>query len=315
MTDSDDPLEDYDEETVVENALAARDDEALGSLKMTPKIAPAFDGSMPFYMYEEVVEEWTSLTTLDSRLWATNLRNRLQGEALFAKKLINVDLCKDPNNGVRYFLSELRPLFVKNAEHMFLWRFMKFFNKKRGSLDITLWIPTWTITFNYLNDSWADMAPTISDTNDQVYLQFITNENNRLAVEAQNNFRQRQQLFLNDPGNPMFADVQTGQPVQPVFVQHVPYDANDRNTLEIYNRDIVRTAHRARFPLNDHLTALIFLVNTELTEAQLQQMNQYLEGRNIHMRNYTLATVQEAYKTLFASVRTGIGNPMVRPRT
>ena len=57
MTDSDDPLEDYDEETVVENALAARDDEALGSLKMTPKIAPAFDGSMPFYMYEEIVEE------------------------------------------------------------------------------------------------------------------------------------------------------------------------------------------------------------------------------------------------------------------
>ena len=315
MTDSDDPLEDYDEETVVENALAARDDEALGSLKMTPKIAPAFDGSMPFYMYEEIVEEWTSLTTLDSRLWATNLRNRLQGEALFAKKLINVDLCKDPNNGVRYFLSELRPLFVKNAEHMFLWRFMKFFNKKRGSLDITLWIPTWTITFNYLNDSWADMAPTISDTNDQVYLQFITNENNRLAVEAQNNFRQRQQLFVNDPGNPMFADVQTGQPVQPVFVPHVPYDTNDRNTLEIYNRDIVRTAHRARFPLTDHLTALIFLVNTELTEAQLQQMNQFLEGRNIHMRNYTLAIVQEAYKTLFASVRTGIGNPMVRPRT
>ena len=44
-------------------------------------------------------------------------------------------------------------------------------------------------------------------------------------------------------------------------------------------------------------------------------MNQYLVGRNIHMRNYTLANVQEAYKTLFASVRTGIGNPMVRPGT
>ena len=66
--------------------------------------------------------------------------------------------------------------------------------------------------------------------------------------------------------------------------------------------------------MSDHLTALIFLVNTELTEAQLQQLNQYLEGRNIHMRNYTLSNVQEAYKTLFASVRTGIGNPMVRPR-
>ena len=314
--DSDDFSEDYDEDTVVENALAARDDEAISSLKMTPKIAPAFDGSMPFYMYEEIVEEWTSLTSLDPKLWATNLRNRLTGEAAFAKKLINVDLCRDPDNGVRYFLAELRPLFVKNAEHMFLWRFMKFFNKKRGSLDITLWIPTWTITFNYLNDSWADMAPTISSHSDPVYVQFVTNENNRLlAAEAQNDFRLRMQLFQNEPNNPIFADPNTGQPVPPVFVPSIPYDLNSRNTLEIYNRDIVRPGHRTRFPLTDHLTALIFLVNTELTEAQLQQLNQYLEGKNIHMRQYTLANVQEAYKTLFASVRTGIGNPMVRPRT
>ena len=31
------------------------------------------------------------------------------------------------------------------------------------------------------------------------------------------------------------------------------------------------------------------------------------------MRNYTLANVQEAYKTLFASVRNGIEKPLVRP--
>ena len=101
--DIDDFPEDYDEDHVVENALAARDDEALASLKMTPKIAPAFDGSTPFYMYEEIVEEWTSLTTLEPKLWATNLRNRLTGEAAFAKKLVNVEQCKDPDNGVRYF--------------------------------------------------------------------------------------------------------------------------------------------------------------------------------------------------------------------
>ena len=85
MSDDDDPSEYEDDEyPAMENALAARDDEALSSLKMTPKIAPAFDGSMPFYMYEEIVEEWTSLTTLEPRLWATNLRNRLTGEAMFA---------------------------------------------------------------------------------------------------------------------------------------------------------------------------------------------------------------------------------------
>ena len=142
---------------------------------------------------------------------------------------------------------------------------------------------------------WRQPSVTVSDTNDPVYVQLVTNENNRRAADAQNDFRQRMQLFQNDPGNQMFADPRTGQPVQPVFVPHIPYEINNRNTLEIYNRDIVRPAHRARFPLNDHLTALIFLVNTELTEAQLQQLNQYLEGKNIHMRNYTLATVQEAY--------------------
>ena len=37
-----------EEYATVENAFAARDDEALNSHKMTPKIATAFDGSMPF---------------------------------------------------------------------------------------------------------------------------------------------------------------------------------------------------------------------------------------------------------------------------
>ena len=85
--------------------------------------------------------------------------------------------------------------------------------------------------------------------------------------------------------------------------------------MDTYNRDIIIPNHRQRFPLSDHLLALIFLVNTELTESQLQQLNQHLEGKNVRMRNYTLTAVQEAYKTLFASVRTGIGNHMVRPRT
>ena len=204
MMDLDEFPADYDEDNVVENALAARDDEALSSLKMTSKIAPAFDGSMPFYMYEEIVEEWISLTTLEPRLWATNLRNRLSGEALFAKKLVNVDLCKDPDNGVRYFLAELRPLFVKNAEHMFIWRFMKFFNKRRGNIDITLWIPTWTITYNYLNDSWADMAPTLTDITDQVYVNFVAGENNRLFAEARNAHQQLLAMFAQDPNNAVF---------------------------------------------------------------------------------------------------------------
>jgi hypothetical protein len=88
------------------------------------------------------------------------------------------------------------------------------------------------------------MAPIVTDVNDQVYTQFVTGENNRLAAEAQMNYRDLMAMFQQDPNNQMFADPRTGQPVAPVFVPHVPYDVQNRNTLEAYNRDIVRPAHR-----------------------------------------------------------------------
>ena len=52
------------------------------------------------------------------------LRNRLEGEAAIHKRLLDREHLKDPNIGVKYlFKSFLRPLFVKGAANVFLYRF------------------------------------------------------------------------------------------------------------------------------------------------------------------------------------------------
>ena len=50
--------------------MAAGDDEAYRSLKMTVKVPPAFDRHVQtngYFAYEESVEEWESITKIDQK--------------------------------------------------------------------------------------------------------------------------------------------------------------------------------------------------------------------------------------------------------
>ena len=141
------------------DVLATGDAEAYRSLKMTVKVPPAFDGHVQtngYFAYEESVEEWESITTIEQKFRGPHLRNRLVGEATRLKPLFDLELLKDPERGVSYFLSVLRPHFIKDNEHVFLWRFFKFLNKKRGNADITMWIPSFVIEQNgYRTHGWT----------------------------------------------------------------------------------------------------------------------------------------------------------------
>ena len=135
-------------EDQLNDCLATGDDEAYRSLKMTIKVPPAFNGHVQtqgYFAYENTVEEWVSITSVDKDKRGPLLKNRLLGEAIRLKPLFDTDSPRDPENGVSYFLSVLRPHFIKDNEHVFLWRFLKFFNKRRGHSDITMWIPTFVI--------------------------------------------------------------------------------------------------------------------------------------------------------------------------
>ena len=67
---------DNDEEDTewMESILAVRDDEAWSSDKMTAKVPPAYDGLTSFFAYEEHVEEWLLITTIEAEKQAPLLR-------------------------------------------------------------------------------------------------------------------------------------------------------------------------------------------------------------------------------------------------
>ena len=90
--------------------------------QVTTKVPPSYDGRSSWFAYEDAIDDWCDITELDNEKRGPALRNRLEGEAAIHKRLLDRDRLKDPNIGVKYFKSFLRPLFVKGAANVFLYR-------------------------------------------------------------------------------------------------------------------------------------------------------------------------------------------------
>ena len=310
MDDDGDQVEPYYE------ILATGDSEAYRSLKMTVKVPPAFDGHVQtngYFAYEDSVEEWESITTVEQKYRGPQLRNRLQGEAIRLKPLFDMEQLKDPDTGVSYFLSVLRPHFIKDNEHVFLWRFFKFLNKRRGNADITMWIPSFVIEQKRLQDSWMDLAPLLVDNNDPEYRATLASEFQQRQQRDQQAYQTLQQEFNNNPfGGTFFVDPQSGNPLMPPNVATVPLDPTLQSTMDNYNSNIIKPRHQGQFPIGNHMMSLIFLANSDLSEQQRERLTSHLALRNILMRSYTLNIVFEAFRTLFTTTKTGISDPSVR---
>ena len=102
---------------------------------MTTKVPPAYDGRSSWFAYEDAIDDWVDITELEPEKQGPALRNRLEGEAAIHKRLLDRDKLKDKVNGVKYFKSYLRPLYVKGASNVFLYRFQQFMTLHRGSGD------------------------------------------------------------------------------------------------------------------------------------------------------------------------------------
>ena len=108
--------------------------------QVTTKVPPSYDGRGSWFAYEDAIDDWCDITELDADKRGPALRNRLEGKAAIHKRLLDRDRLKDPTNGVKYFKSFLRPLFVKGAANVFLYRFQQFMNMHRGNGDMLRWI-------------------------------------------------------------------------------------------------------------------------------------------------------------------------------
>ena len=118
--------------------------------------------------------DWCDITELDNDKRGPSLRNRLEGEAAIHERLLDRERLKDPNNGVKYFKSFLRPLFVKGAANVFLYRFQQFMNLHRGSGDMLRWITRFQLSIQRMQEAWNDTYLPILDVNNAEVRAFIT---------------------------------------------------------------------------------------------------------------------------------------------
>ena len=84
-----------------EDMSLAVGDQAGPGLQCTPKIPPSFDGRSSWFAYEEAVDDWVDISTLDAEKQGPSLKNRLEGDAAIYKSLLDRDRLRDPDHGVR----------------------------------------------------------------------------------------------------------------------------------------------------------------------------------------------------------------------
>ena len=133
--------------------------------QVTTQVPPSYDGRSSWFAYEDAIDDWCDITEVDNEKRGPALRNRLEGEAAIHKRLLDRDRLKDPNNGVKYFKSFLRPLFVKGAANVFLYRFQQFMNLHRGNGDMLRWFTSFQLSIQRMQEAWNDTYLPITDPN------------------------------------------------------------------------------------------------------------------------------------------------------
>eukprot|EP00435_Cladocopium_sp_Y103_P071712 s158_g38.t1 len=126
-------------------------------LRMTPKVPPQFDGQSSWFEYEDLIDDWLGITTLDPDKHGPSLKNALVGAASFYKSMLDNALLRDPDRGLAHFKDTLRPYFVKGVNHVFLWRFLQLFRPYRGQNEFVHWRGRFEIAQKRLLASWSDL--------------------------------------------------------------------------------------------------------------------------------------------------------------
>eukprot|EP00434_Breviolum_minutum_P033647 symbB.v1.2.029774.t1/scaffold3295.1/size59563/3 len=125
------------EEEPATTALAAMPDhQCKGSIKVTPKIPPTFDGVSSWFEFEELIDEWVGITTLSGEKLGPSLKNSLVGAAEYYKNMLDNSILRD------------------------LWRFMQLFHIWRGSSGEFV---QWIARFEVASKRVLDMSITAVD--------------------------------------------------------------------------------------------------------------------------------------------------------
>ena len=128
-------MEDWDSETWDSFPVNPTPTMVHATHPVTTEVPPGYDGSTNWFKYADAVEEWCDLTKVEARRRGPAIAARLSGRAEIFKERLNRDRLRDPETGVDYFLTSLRPFFVKDLQSVFLYRFFQTLQCNRGQTD------------------------------------------------------------------------------------------------------------------------------------------------------------------------------------
>ena len=194
-----------------------------------------FDGSISWFKYVELIDH----TVLEAGKRGPALKNRLIGVAEKYKGLLNRESLR-AEDGVKYFRDSVRHQFIKGSRSVFVWRFYLFIRARRGNTEMVSRIGKFSLLLKRLKDSWMNLLP-LSGLTQQ------PRESQYPADMTQLNADRRSRT-------------------------EAPLDPSPKGIRDNWYATHVTTLG-SLFPFNDILTTLMFIVASDLNEAQRETHN------------------------------------------
>ena len=255
--------------------------------QVTTKVPPGFDGKTSWFAFEDAIDDWCDIAELESENWGPALRNRLEGEASVFKRLLDREELRQPNGrGVEYFKRTLRPHFVKGAQTVFLYRFMRFMKNNRGNGDLMKWMTRFQIDGRRLEEAWTS----------RTWSRFSCYRSRSSSKES-------------------CTSTSTKCTCSAANDAHVVVPWNDEMQQAVYDEAtrLHKQAHRDLFPLSPNLIALIFISTADLSQDQRQSLTSIMTHRTRTMDQYRVNELRETFIEMFCTVKTAVDNPMMNP--
>ena len=251
-------------------------DKMLSHLGITPKVAPAYDGTTSWFEYEQLIDDWCDITRLDE-----SKRGVSQNEALRSCKPAKKTLDRTTltaADGVEHFNRKLRPYFVKDEQYIFVWRFLGVFKAWKGNQDFVTRIAQFDIVLQRLRNSWMDFLPGVALADG--------------PPEFANALRQ----------DATFMRLQDA-------TEQATYAERQFREWNCARED----AHRRSCPLDDNLLSLLFLVQSQLNDNQKERLVSTLTNRQRYrIETYSYTVVRQTMFERFATTRTALQVPNIR---
>ena len=267
--------------------IQVRQSRATLHLSMTAKQPPSYDGKLSWFRYEELVDDWVTITTVEAAKRGPLLKSRLTGDAYMYKAVLQNDLLQDPDEGVNYFKNTLKKYFLKGATNVYLYRLLSFFNHRRQNQEFLIFTSKFEILLMRLKAAWMDLMP-IFTAQSPSFRQSVQDANARTIARHQ-----------------QAAGARAPPPALP--------NEDDPTVLGQYIQGM-QDRQRDAFPFGDNLIAQFFIIQSELSDQQRERLTSAMSLRNISLENYSYEMLKTHYQELFITTRTSIQDPSIRPQ-